>query len=511
MTAPHITAPRRHPILPLVFITGAAVLAIEVAATRLLAPLFGTTVFAVSGVISVVLAALSLGYYLGGRWADRHPGARSFYVIIFLAGISGFFISPGVFSLAPVVRDNIGLLYGPIVASLLLFFVPSFLLGSLSPYAVVLRRADHPELGLGQVAGGVSFWSTCGSIVGSLSTAFVFIPNVGLSSLIAGIGSVLLVIGATGLMIGRRNRAVIIGVIAASPLIAYSLANFSSPGTVYLRDGQYSRILVQDQSGYGRPTRTMRLDGSYSAARYLDGDDLAYRYTQYANLFRVLTPQARHGLVIGGGAYSIPQSMLNQLPKVQVDVAEIEPSLYALSQRYFGIVDSRRMTNLVTDGRAVLRGKTNHYDAIFGDAYYSVGSVPQHMTTREFFTMVRDSLTDDGVFVGNIIGRLDGQSVPSFTLSEIKTFTSVFPHSLIVAVGGPSRTGTQNIMYLGFKGKTPNFSELTSAHPEDQAIIDEVRTNTINTAHYNLSPHRLFTDDFAPVDYYTAVSVGAHS
>ncbi len=503
---------RRHPILPLVFVTGAAVLAIEVAATRLLAPSFGTTVFAVSGVISVVLAALSLGYFLGGRWADRKPTITSFYLIIFAAGLSVYFIQIGLTWFVPAIRESVGLLYGPIVASAVLFFMPSFLLGTLSPYAVVLRRAEATGLGLGQVAGGVSFWSTMGSIAGSLSTAFVFIPSIGLSTLILGIATLLVLLGSLGLIAAGRAWAPLGGLIAGSPIIVMALMPLQlNPNILYLRDGLYSRILIFDTEGSGRAARAMMLDGSHSAARYRHSDELMYEYTKYTNVFRALRPDTDSALVIGGGAYSIPQALLQQLPAVRVDVAEIEPDLLPLSQRYFDIKTDPRLTNYVEDGRSILRGKSNHYDAIFGDAYYSVGSIPQHLATKEFFEAVRNSLTDNGIFVGNIIGRLDRQKTPSFTLSEIKTFRSVFPNSLFVAAASPQLEGPQNIMYIGFKGELPNLAAATSEQPDDQAILAKMRAYAIDLGQFDFAPHRIFTDDFAPVDYYTATSISFDS
>jgi predicted membrane-bound spermidine synthase len=178
-----------------VFITGACVLVIEIVATRVLSPFFGNTIFTTSSIISVILLALSIGYYSGGKIADRHPSLKWFFSIIALSGL-GLIIF---FSIGDVVLSVVGgsfsLITGPLLSSLILFFLPATLLGMLSPYAVKIQSSLFPTQGTGSVSGTIFFWSTLGSIVGSLSSGFFLIPYFGIREIMITNSLVLFVLG----------------------------------------------------------------------------------------------------------------------------------------------------------------------------------------------------------------------------------------------------------------------------------------------------------------------------
>ena len=178
-----------------VFLTGACVLVIEVVATRILSPYFGNTIFTVSSVISVVLLALSAGYYLGGKLADRFPTEKFFYSIILASGLSVILLQFLMLFFLPVIGYALPITGGPLVSAVFLFFLPSFLLGTLSPFAVKLQGQYFPEKGLGSIAGEIFFWSTLGSIFGSLLAGFVLIPRFGINNIISAIAAVLVVLG----------------------------------------------------------------------------------------------------------------------------------------------------------------------------------------------------------------------------------------------------------------------------------------------------------------------------
>ena len=197
---------KQHFLPAAVFITGACVLVVEVVAIRVLSPYFGNTIFTVSSVISVVLAALSLGYYVGGRVADKHPSQHWFFSIIFTSGLL-LLVSYVLGTLAlPFVGNIFSISSGPLISSLVLFFLPAFLLGTLSPYAVKLQSLSTPQDGIGAVAGKMFFWSTLGSIVGSLLAGFVFIPHIGVDRIMIANGIVLSVLGLVPLLVtGKKN------------------------------------------------------------------------------------------------------------------------------------------------------------------------------------------------------------------------------------------------------------------------------------------------------------------
>lgn len=189
-----------------VFLTGACVLVIEVVATRILSPYFGNTIFTVSSVISIVLAALSVGYYAGGKLADAYPTEKVFYSIIFMSGLGVVFLHLLTMYLLPLIGYKLSIISGPIVSAMLLFFLPSLLLGTLSPFAIKLQEKNFPQKGIGSISGEMFFWSTLGSIFGSLFTGFVLIPKFGISQIVISVAIVLIVLGFVPLLrLGTRK------------------------------------------------------------------------------------------------------------------------------------------------------------------------------------------------------------------------------------------------------------------------------------------------------------------
>ena len=164
-------------LLVSVTLTGAAVLIVEIAATRILAPYFGNSIFTISSVIGIVLAALSLGYYLGGGLADRKPSITLFFSLIVIGGLAVLLLQLLNAAVLPGIAYALSLIKGPLIVSLIMFFLPAMLLAMLPPFAIKLLHSSDANRGVGNASGLVFFWSTVGSIAGSLSTGFVLIPH----------------------------------------------------------------------------------------------------------------------------------------------------------------------------------------------------------------------------------------------------------------------------------------------------------------------------------------------
>src|SRR5687767_1604729 len=212
-------------LLCTVFLTGMAILIVEIAATRILAPYFGNSIYTFSSVIGIILAALSIGYYLGGRLADHKPSATVFYGLIAAGGISVLLLQLLNIHLLPLIAYRLSMIHGPLTVSLLLFLLPALLLGMLSPFAIKLLHEEDPAAGVGSVSGLVFFWSTLGSIAGSLGAGFVLIPHWGVSHIVLGVGAVLLLLGGGGMLIAAwaRRQGVIVaaGVLLAGFALAF--------------------------------------------------------------------------------------------------------------------------------------------------------------------------------------------------------------------------------------------------------------------------------------------------
>src|SRR5262245_6764672 len=195
----------------IVSISGASVLAIEILGTRMLGPYYGVSLYLWSALITVTLAALSVGYALGGRWADKGP---SFSRLAIMLGGAGLW-----FLICPLLRepllhrlDPLGLRAGVLVAATLFFFVPLLLLGMVGPYAIRLRATSLGEVG--KTAGDIYAISTVASVVAALLTGFVLIPHVGVSRLVLWVGVLLLAGAILALIAGRSSRrAVVAGIL----------------------------------------------------------------------------------------------------------------------------------------------------------------------------------------------------------------------------------------------------------------------------------------------------------
>lgn len=234
---------------------------------------------------------------------------------------------------------------------------------------------------------------------------------------------------------------------------------------------------------------------------YLNSDELVYNYSKYYEIYKGIKPDADQSLVIGGAAYSIPKALLADSPEMKVDVSEIEPSVYDLAKQYFRVQDDPRLQNFVADGRRHLTTTDKQYDLIFSDVYYSLYSIPSHFTTREFFETAKSKLTDDGVFVANLIGDLSPEQ-PSFIMAELKTFQEVFDNAHVFAVSSPLISkGAQNIIIVGINGDASlNFDAPAFAN-SDNPVLRTLEQQEFKTDGIDFAPYPTLRDNYAPVEY----------
>lgn len=493
-------------LLLVVFITGAAVLIIEVSATRILASYFGNTLYSFSSIISTILGALSLGYYYGGRMADKNPSRRTFYLIILYSGTSVLLLYVFSLFILPIIGFLLSPVSGPLIASLLLFFIPSLLLGMLSPFAVKLE-SEHATPGtIGTISGRVFFWSTLGSIAGSLFSGFFLIPNFGVDAIMVGLSLILITLGVVGAGSREISKKTLqnVGFLALTGLIVVFLwGQELHRKFLVVRDGIYEKLYIYDGTYEGKSTRFFFQDTTASGAMNLEDGGLAYEYTKYYDAYRIFNPNIKHTLVIGGGIYSVPKQLLADSSDILVDVAEIEPSLYGLAKDYFGLKDDPRLSNHIVDGRRFLNDGTKSYDFIFTDAYKSLYSMPVHLTTREFFETANRKLNAEGVFMANIIGSLN-PNPPSFTLSEMRTFRSVFPNSYFFATRSSTSTEPQNLIFIGYKSnRIPNFNSENIVQDKNP-LVRSLGKKLVDISAFNFPQYTMFTDNYAPVEYYGA-------
>lgn len=406
-----------------VFGAGAVLMALEIVGSRVLAPYFGSSVYVWGSLISIFLAALSIGYYTGGIVADRRPRATVLASALFLSGL--------LILLLPVVSRpileafaawDLGPRMNPLVTSIFLFAPPSILLGMTSPFAVKLAATDLATVG--NVAGLLYAISTAGSIAGTLLTAFLLIPTLGVRTILYTLGGTLVALSALLALRVRALRPVLTGILMGALVAGATAAPLlpTEPRVLYEKDSLYHRIWVTDDG----LARYLRFDRSTQGGMYLSSPfESPFKYTEYTHVAWIFHPAIKRVLVIGLGAGTIPKRFWRDYPEVTVDVVELDPDVVDVAKRFFEVKEDARLRITVQDGRLFLRKSEAKYDLIVMDAYFAEG-IPFHLATREFFELARAHLNPGGLITANIIGALDGRESKLFR-ALYKTYGQVFP------------------------------------------------------------------------------------
>lgn len=490
-----------------VFLTGASVLVLEVAAVRVLSPFYGSSLYVFSSVLTIILAALSLGYWYGGRRADERHSIDDLYRIIAISGLIVLVLLLVSMFVLPLFATDFSVRTGPLIFSLLLFFVPAFLLGIVSPYVIKLQSLNTPSEHIGAVVGGTFFWGTVGSIIGSVATGFWFIPAIGVQQTIVLVSIVLISIGlVVPLFLGRPIRKAfilpIVGIGIALGASIYVLHMADQSQYVYKTDGIYSAIAIRDFEYNDRPARIMQRDTNNSSAIFLDSKELLFPYSQFALFYQELMPNAENFLMLGGGAYTIPRTLTERDPDLEIDVVEIEPVLFELSKEYFDLTDTEHITNYPMDARVYLDRHETKYDIIFADAFGTDTAAPFHLTTLEFYELVKERLNDDGILIMNFIGKPKTVR-PSLFGSVTKTLTEVFPNTQAYALQFTDLDEVQNVMFIARKGDKPiALADKTVSYYDGTPI--SLGKMKLDLSDYDFSKEILLTDDHAPVEYLMA-------
>lgn len=386
---------RRGPLFLVVAMSGAGVLTIEILGTRLLGPFYGVSLFLWSALISVTLAALSVGYALGGRWADRGPSAGKLALMLVAAGVWTMLVP---WARAPLLAlaDRLDLRLGVLVAATVLFFPPLVLLGMVSPYAIRLR-ADRLEQ-VGRTAGDLYAVSTVASVAAALLTGFWLIPRVGVTRLAAGTGLMLVVAALIAWLAARpRGARVAAWVVAALGLGAWRVAQPDAPVGADVRfagQSPYADIRVVDRG----ELRYLLIDGGIHTIVKPGTPQAHHAYVHVAELAKELFPQPGDLLLVGLGGGSAARAYARD--GWRVDAVELDSLVVRVAFEHFGFKRSDAHV-IVGDGRRFLAGSRRRYDVIFFDAFGS-SSIPFHLVTREAFGLAHARLRPGGVLVLNV-------------------------------------------------------------------------------------------------------------
>jgi len=484
-----------------VFISGMAVMIIEILGSRLIAPYFGNSIFVWTSIIGVVLASLSLGYYFGGRLADKEPSIEKLSQILLYAGLAVCFI-PAISTPILLLSTLFGLKFGSITASLILLSIPSILLGVVSPYAVKL---ETKKLGvLGKTAGNLYAISTFGSIIGTFLTGFVLIPLIGVKSILY---LVALLLFSASIILSIQNKIKVLASIGIMVMIIIYIAPKSealdSAGLVYSHDTPYYHITVRDGEKWGRNLRNLHLDIGLQGGMFLDTNESIYPYSYFFQVPFTLREDIRDVLSLGTGAGITQSSLIKHYPDVRVDTVDIDSEVARVASEYFGFVESEKLRFYLDDARFFLTNSQKKYDLIILDAFTSDPSTPPHLTTTEMLGGIKDHLNEEGIFAANVIASIDGQ-YSHFFKNFAKTCRGQFSCVHILPMSGELEE-LQNIIIIGMDSSECIGKEdlriLLRTLPENPIVDWKTYSANLMFDDLNLTGASVLTDDYAPVEY----------
>jgi len=477
---------------------------LELAANRVLTPWFGNTLFTWTGLLGVILIALSGGYYAGGWLADSKGDYKTLSHLLALAAATIFLI-PLAHRLVGKYVHHTDTMLGPILASSALFALPGVLLGSLTPYIIRLVSLLSRDRQIGLSAGSIIMVSTLGSVIGTFSAGFILIPHLNLDTLFIIIGGLLLgsallgylclettAISSITVFFGIMNMLLVVSALLAEPA--------KEAEVIYDKSNFYHRIRVfQKQASNGDQMISLYLDTTFQGAQYVRSMEIPSRYQRYWALSQIFCPRLERAAFLGGGAFAMPEAMIRHHPSVKVDVVEIDPQLTEVGRRFFRTGDYPQLTVISDDARHYLRLANAKYDVIFGDVYHGVRTVPAHLLTVEFFSLVKDRLTERGVFLMNLIGSIEGENALLFK-STLRTINAVFKQTYIFAMEPENLQKLQNIIIAASNNDTGlDLARIQQA--DANPLTKPLLAHYLSNEKYTLAGAYLISDALNPVEY----------
>ena len=474
-----------------VFLCGALGMVLELVAARILSPYVGSSNLIWTTIIGIMLTSMSIGYWLGGKIADKRPDINllSFFILIgaFFTSIIPILEIALVKPLSEVMNELVVI---AIICSTIVFGIPSFILAMVSPFAVKLEDKNHEEIG--KTSGKISSLSTIGSIVGTFVAGFLLIPNLGVRTLILIITITLFILSF--IMFNKKNVkysiAMVLCLIALIGLNYYGKVLFekNNPDIIQDVDSQYSRIWIKNISVGDINYKTMEVDTGLESYINKDTNEMGAKYLYYYDLFDYYNKDAKSTLMIGGAAYTYPTYYLNKYQEKTIDVAEIDEKMTELAIDEFDLdIENPRLKIYTQDGRSFLNNTENKYDTILIDAFKGLNA-PFELTTYEALVKAKNALNDNGMVITNIISSLEGED-EDFIKYEYSTYKKVFEDVKLFKVRDLEKTESQNLILIGFKnGKNINEEK----YEQYKNLLEmEIADFTSN--------REIVTDHFAPI------------
>lgn len=492
------------------FFAGMSVMAVELGASRLLAPYFSSSQIVWTIIIGTIMIAMALGNIFGGRWADRDPDPDRLYARLLIAAVWTAAIPVLgklviiLVSAALVFTVSTGfLIWAAFLSCMLVFVFPCFLLGTVTPSLVKYTVSSLDDSG--STVGKLNAFNTIGSIIGTFVPTFLSIPAFGTAVTFLIFSGILLALGLTYFVSCKRRavRCIVCTVLFVGCCLGGNVLGFAFWESDLAFEGEsvYNYLQVKDDD---RRTilSTNVLFGVQSIT--IKDNGLTGMYYDYALAAPMMTDPAAHPagdgcdiLVLGMGTGTYASQCERYLGGCSVEGVEIDGKITDLAHEYFGLEEDIKVTTY--DGRAYLSGiagrEDARYDVIMVDAYQDI-TIPFQMSSKEFFTMVRDSLKPGGVMVVNMNMRSDRDGGINDRLTA--TIKSVFPEVVTADVDG----STNRELYASLNGDlAARLAENTAliADPELRGMMEYVGASLVPDD-TDYPAEWVLTDDRAPVE-----------
>jgi spermidine synthase len=491
-----------------VFISGMTSLAAEFGASRLLGNVFGTSNPVWAAIIGLILIYLTIGYFIGGRWADRSPHYKTMYAILawgaFTLGIVPYVAGP-VLRAAANAFDNIqvGVLAGAFAGVLILFTIPVTLFGMISPFAI--RLSVNDAVHAGNVSGTIYGISTIGSFIGTFLPTLILIPIIGTTKTFFVFSMTLLIVALVGLALTAGRKVVFPYLLMVVALILLAIFGGrggikKSAGQIYETESAYNYIQVLESNG----TYYLRLNDGQGIHSMYNAQTLEYggpwqQFLVGPFFYPGRKPEDIHRIaILGLAAGTTARQAAAVFPNVVIDGFEIDPKIVDVGRKYFDM----KLPNLnviIQDGRWGLANSPEKYDLICVDAYRPP-YIPPHLTTREFFQIAADHLKPDGVLTINV-GRAPGDRRLINGLAT--TLNTIFPSIYVMDIPGTFNS----IVYATLQQTNSATLDSNLVSLLKIGNVQPLLTDSIIIAKTNLQPapeHTIvFTDDLSPIEWMT--------
>jgi spermidine synthase len=479
-------------IYVLAFFSGMSIMAVELCASRLMAPFFGTSTFVWTNIIGIIMIALSIGYFVGGRLADRKPRLPVLLKLLMAASAFLFvlpFVAPPLIKwLAPLIGNFNSsfsfIFFGSLFAIILLFSPPILVMGMTSPFLIkIIARNDH----VGDSAGHIFGISTIGSVLGTFLPILVFIPNLGTGKTIIIFAALLFIVTALGF---ANRKSALLSIVVAVPFLFPIPSTREIPGKVYATESAYQFIQVFDRGPYRYLVYNDAVGFQTAASKISVFTGLYYDYYSLLPLFFESRP--RSALIIGLGGGIIANQIHHFYPDMALDGVEIDPKVIEIARKYFDLTDTVKVFN--QDGRIFMNLGRKKYDIVIIDAYTQQVYIPFHLTTVEFFNQVKRGISDKGILAMNVSSaRNDSPLLRSITNTLRLVFKHVYQLRIPDSVDNFVLASDRSINF-------GNFGFSTAGLEKEMQDMAQVSQKFFTESPYD-ERFKPLTDDRAPIEH----------